>query len=95
MLAATTKDNSTMMFEMLMRVAPAFPINHQDSDGNTPLLLAYHCGNTALCDSMIQHLAHPGIANKHNISIFNASVATKQLLFRILGVLLGQFIILT
>ena len=88
MLAATSKNESTRMFEMLMRVAATFPLDHQDNDGNTPLLLAYHCGSTALCDSMIHHLAHPGVANRQNISIFNAPVATKQLLFRILGELL-------
>lgn len=85
MLAATHKDNSPLLFEMLMRVAPKFPLDRQDIDGNTPLLLAYHCGSTALCDSLVQYSAHPGIANKQNISIFNAPVATKQLLFRILG----------
>ena len=85
MLAATPRDNAAVMFEMLMRVAPNYPLDRQDSEGNTPLLLAYANGNTGLCDSLMQYCAHPGVANRQSLSIFNAPVATKQLLFRILG----------
>ena len=87
MLAATPRENAATLFEMLMRVAPSFSLDRQDSDGNTPLFLAYSGGCTTLCDSLVQYSAHPGIANKQNLSIFNAPVATKQLLFRILGIL--------
>ena len=50
----------------------------------TALLLAYIGGSTSLCDSLIQAGAHPGRPNRQGISIFNAPVATKKLLFRIL-----------
>ena len=85
MLASSLKDNKAAMFHMLLGVAPNYPLDHQDNDGNTPLLLAYFGGSTSLCDSLIQKAAHPGMSNKQNVSIFNAPVATKQLLFRILG----------
>ena len=35
-----------------------------------------------LCDALVQAGAHPGMSNKHGLSIFNSPVATKQLLFR-------------
>ena len=35
-----------------------------------------------LCDTLVQAGAHPGMSNKHGLSIFNSPVATKQLLFR-------------
>ena len=50
----------------------------------TALLLAYIAGNTGLCDALIRAGAHPGYANKQNVSIFSSPVATKQLMFRIL-----------
>ena len=87
MLALTPKENIAVMFQMLMRAVPNFPLDRQDNDGNTPLLLAYSAGSTTLCDCLVQNSAHPGICNKQNVSIFNAPVATKQLLFRILGTL--------
>ena len=49
------------------------------------LLLAYFGGNSMLCDALIQSGAHPGMCNKDSVSLFNFPVATKQLLFRILG----------
>lgn len=49
------------------------------------LLLAYFSGHTALCDALIRFGAHPGMANKQSVSIFNTPVSTKQLLLRILG----------
>ena len=49
------------------------------------LLLAYFSGHTALCDALVRSGAHPGMANKQSISIFNTPVSTKQLLLRILG----------
>ena len=49
------------------------------------LLLAYFGGNSVLCDALIQSGAHPGMCNKDSVSLFNFPVATKQLLFRILG----------
>ena len=50
----------------------------------TALLLAYIAGNTGLCNALIKAGAHPGIANRLNVSIFSSPVATKQLMFCIL-----------
>lgn len=49
------------------------------------LLLAYMNGNGNLCRSLVRAGARLGTMNKQGISIFNAPVATKQLLFKLLG----------
>jgi len=46
---------------------------------------AYFSGNASLCDALIRNGAHPNTMNKQGVTIFNAPVATKQLLFRILS----------
>ena len=46
---------------------------------------AYFSGNAGLCDALIRNGAHPNTMNKQGVTIFNAPVATKQLLFRILS----------
>lgn len=84
LLAKHGKENAAAIFSMLLATAPRFPLDKQDNDGNTPLLLAYLNGGTALCDSLVLAGAHPSIPNKQGLSIFNVPVATKQLLFRIL-----------
>ena len=85
MLCANPSSNASTVFAMLKNEAPNYPLDQQDDEGNTPLLLAYMGGNTALCDALVQAHAHPSICNRQNVSIFNAPVATKQLLFRLLG----------
>lgn len=42
-------------------------------------------GNGNLCRSLVRAGARLGTMNKQGISIFNAPVATKQLLFKLLG----------
>ena len=49
------------------------------------LLLAYMAGAGNLCRALLRNNAHPGIVNKQGVSIFNSPVATKKLLFRLLG----------
>ncbi len=49
------------------------------------LLLAYMNGNGNLCRSVVRQGARLGVTNKDGLSIFNAPVATKQLLFKLLG----------
>ena len=62
------------------------------------LMHAYFSGNASLCDALIRNGAHPNTMNKQGVTIFNAPVATKQLLFRILSklhVVLGDIMILS
>lgn len=49
------------------------------------LLLAYMNGNGSLCRSLVRAGASLGTLNKDGMSIFNFPVATKQLLFKLLG----------
>lgn len=49
------------------------------------LLLAYMKGNANLCRAIVRAGARLGINNNQGINIFNYQVATKQLLFRLLG----------
>jgi hypothetical protein len=51
----------------------------------TVLLLAYFNGNGALCRAVVRAGAALGTLNKEGFSIFNTPVATKQLLFKLLG----------
>ena len=85
MLASSPKGNAAAIFQLLLTAAAKFPVNNADDDGNTPLLLAYTAGSSSLCDSLVSAGGHPGMNNKQGISIFNTPVATKQLLFKILG----------
>jgi len=57
----------------------------------TALMHAYFSGNASLCDALIRNGAHPNTMNKQGVTIFNAPVATKQLLFRILSKLLIHY----
>lgn len=50
------------------------------------LLLAYMKGNANLCRAIVRAGARLGVTNNQGINIFNYQVATKQLLFRLLGI---------
>ena len=54
------------------------------------LLLAYFNGNASLCRAVVKVGARLGVVNRDGLSIFNAPVATKQLLFKLLGVFAGS-----
>lgn len=49
------------------------------------LLLAYMKGNANLCRAVVRAGARLGVNNNQGVNIFNYQVATKQLLFRLLG----------
>lgn len=49
------------------------------------LLLAYMKGNANLCRAIVRAGARLGVTNNQGTNIFNYQVATKQLLFRLLG----------
>lgn len=49
------------------------------------LLLAYMKGNANLCRAIVRAGARLGVTNNQGVNIFNYQVATKQLLFRLLG----------
>ena len=49
------------------------------------LLLAYMNGASNLSRALIKAGAHAGIQNRQGMTIFNAQVATKMLLYRLLG----------
>ena len=51
----------------------------------TVLMLAYFNGNANLCRAVVRTGAMMGQHNKDGVSIFNAPVATKQLLCKLLG----------
>ena len=51
----------------------------------TALLLAYVKGHTNLCKAIVRSGARLGALNREGLSIFNAPVATKQLLVKLLG----------
>ncbi|XP_038074756.1 rabankyrin-5-like isoform X2 [Patiria miniata] len=84
------RDNAAAIFELFKECMPNYPVDKQDADGNTVLLLAYQKGNGALCRAIVRSGASLGILNKNGTSIFNAQVATKQLLFRLLDMLSSE-----
>ena len=49
------------------------------------LLHAYFSGNGSLCRAVVRAGGSLGAINKEGMTIFNAPVATKQLLFKLLG----------
>ncbi|KAG1657884.1 Rabankyrin-5 [Nymphon striatum] len=79
------KENAAAIFELFMQCLNNFPINKQDVEGNTPLLLSYMNGNGSLCRAIVREGACLGTMNKNGVNIFNYQVATKQLLFKLLG----------
>lgn len=78
------RENAAATFELFLECMPNYPVNKQDADGNSGLLLAYMNGNGNLCRAMVRYGACLGVTNKHGTSIFNYQVATKQLLLRLL-----------
>lgn len=50
------------------------------------LFLAYTNGAVGLCCSLLRAGAKLATINKHGVSIFNAPVATKKLLYKLLGI---------
>ncbi|KAF7283620.1 hypothetical protein GWI33_023258 [Rhynchophorus ferrugineus] len=78
------KENAAAICELFLECMPEYPIDKQDVDGNSPLLLAYINGNGQLCRSLVKANACLATENLDNVSIFNYQVASKQLLVRLL-----------
>ena len=55
------------------------------------LFLAYTSGAVGLCCALLRSGAKLGTINKQGVSLFNAPVATKKLLFRLLGTVFLNF----
>eukprot|EP00106_Octopus_bimaculoides_P020139 XP_014787581.1 PREDICTED: rabankyrin-5-like [Octopus bimaculoides] len=81
------KDNAAAIFELFREAMPDYPIDAPDMEGNSALLLAYLNGNGPLCRALVRANACLGLTNKHGCSIFNATVASKQLIFKLLDML--------
>lgn len=87
LLAQYGKENAAAILDIFMQCMPEYPLNIQDGEGNTALLLAYKNGNANLCRALIRYKACLGSTNKSGINIFNAQVASKNLLYRLLDYL--------
>jgi len=86
-LARFCDNNAVQMFDLFLECMPEYNIDKTDTEGNTPLLLAYIKGNGDVCRSLVKRGAILGTLNKAGVNIFNHPVATKQLLFRLLDLL--------
>ncbi|XP_072043179.1 rabankyrin-5-like [Amphiura filiformis] len=90
------RDNAGAIFDLFKESMPNYPLDKPDADGNSgkifgnALLLAYQKGNGNLCRAMVRAGSSMGAMNKQGMSIFNAQVATKQLLFRLLDMLSSE-----
>lgn len=84
-LGAYGKENSSAILEAFMQTIPDYNLNQKDQKGNTVLLLAYQNGNGNLCRTLVKFGAALGAYNDEGLSIFNYPVATKQLLYKLLG----------
>lgn len=81
------EDTAAVIFDLFMNCMENYPINKTDGEGNSPLLLAYMNGNWNLCRSLVNCGACLGQTNRLGVNIFNAQVASKNLLFKILDFL--------
>ncbi|XP_046839530.1 rabankyrin-5-like isoform X2 [Xenia sp. Carnegie-2017] len=89
-LAQYSKDNAGAIFETFQQNLPDFPINALDVNENTALLLAYLNGNGRLCRELLKYGSTLATINKEGVSIFNAQVASKKLLFSLLDLLCAE-----
>ncbi|XP_060532687.1 rabankyrin-5 isoform X2 [Cylas formicarius] len=78
------KDNAAAICELFLECMPNYPINEQDVNGNSPLLLAYMKGNGNLCRVLVKANTCLATENCDRITIFNYQVPSKQLLTRLL-----------
>eukprot|EP00795_Rhopilema_esculentum_P015608 gene15608-6884_t len=86
-LAIYNKDNAAAIFELFRQNRPDMNINALDAEDNSALFLAYTSGAVGLCCALLRSGAKLGTINKQGVSLFNAPVATKKLLFRLLDLL--------
>ncbi|KAK6636534.1 hypothetical protein RUM43_010196 [Polyplax serrata] len=81
-LAIYGKENAASICSLFIETD--FPLDKQDFDGNTALLLAYMKGNGNLCRCLVKAGACLGCMNRDGVTLFNYQVATKQLLTSLL-----------
>lgn len=77
-------NNAAIICSLFIECMPKYPINATDTDGNTPLILAFTRGQAPLCKVLVKHGACLGTENRDGISIFNYKLATNQLLRKLL-----------
>lgn len=84
-LCRTGEDTSAAAIcDLFIECMPKYPINITDSDGNTPLLLAFMRGQSPLCKALVKYGACLGMENRDGVGIFNFKLATDQLLHKLL-----------
>ncbi|XP_025406363.1 rabankyrin-5 isoform X2 [Sipha flava] len=83
-LAKHSKESAAAICEVFLEYMPKYPLEVQDAEGNTALLLAYMKGNGNLCRTLVKAGACVGAMNNDGITIFNCQMATTQLLSRLL-----------
>ncbi|XP_050520840.1 rabankyrin-5 isoform X2 [Daktulosphaira vitifoliae] len=83
-LAKYSKESAAAICEVFLEYMPKYPLEVQDGEGNTALLLAYVKGNGNLCRTLVKAGACIGAMNNEGITIFNCQMATTQLLSRLL-----------
>ncbi|XP_048582377.1 rabankyrin-5 isoform X2 [Nematostella vectensis] len=86
-LAQYAKDNAVAIFEIFRQSMPEYPMNAVDAEGNTALFLAYVNGAARLCRELLRGGSSLATVNKYGLSIFNAEVPTKKLLYTLLDML--------
>ncbi|CAF1118017.1 unnamed protein product [Rotaria sordida] len=83
-LASYSRENAHLIFTILLEFYPKFPLDVQDAQGNTALLLAYKNGHGQLCRALVAAGANLSICNYDSFSIFTMPTASKALLVSIL-----------
>ncbi|KAJ7374098.1 Ankyrin repeat and FYVE domain-containing protein 1 [Desmophyllum pertusum] len=86
-LSQYAKDNAVAIFELFRQSMPEYPINALDADENIALFLAYTNGAARLCRELLKAGGSLATINRHGVSIFNAQVPTKKLLYTLLDML--------
>ncbi|XP_053209790.1 rabankyrin-5-like [Panonychus citri] len=84
LLAQFGRDNAAAIFELFISCEPNYPVNKPDAEGSTALLLAYINGNVNLCRALVKNRACLGTSNKNGVNLFNCSVASNSLLYKLL-----------
>ncbi|CAF2975730.1 unnamed protein product [Rotaria sp. Silwood2] len=86
-LASYSRENAHLIFGTLMEFYPNFPLDVQDAQGNTALLLAYQKGHGQLCRALVAAGANLSICNYDSFSIFTMPAASKALLVNIIDII--------
>ncbi|UJR21238.1 hypothetical protein I4U23_024333 [Adineta vaga] len=86
-LAYYSMENAHTIFASLLQFYPNFPLDIQDAQGNSALLLAYKNGHGPLCRALVTSGANLSICNHDLLSIFTMPTASKALLVNILDVI--------